>query len=512
MEPIYIALIILAIIHVGIFIYIKWCNKTIQEKGLVPYGPLIMIKTQWGIKLIDRLGKYKRFWRACGLLSRAVVIILMVWIVAILVIDLLAIPSLIGNSGIGIEYALAIPGLNPMLPLVYGWIGLIIAMVIHELAHGMQTRANDMDVKSTGILWGVVPLGAFVEPNDEQVEKASRRAKLDLYSAGITTNFIAALVLFILIFSMMTTGVTSEYGSNPAVYGVTADSPGYESGIPATAIIIEVDGVPVNTLDDFYGCLSGYGSYDITYVYKNETATKSVVMGVFINSVVSDSPASSAKLEKGMFIESIYNDRIGKVTFATANDFSKVMKSTNPGEVVNLDYVDRDGTHRTLENITLGSNNGVGYLGISTSNSGFTFTTPDIVRDTGINPIYGCTDLKDCAIGVLSYMGNAFSGFSPVPESTHWWYHCEWMSDDAFCILMSVIFWTMWLNLVLGVTNAIPAVPFDGGFVFIFGVDYILDKMGVKGERKDRYVGTIGNITSYLMISILMLVMIVIIF
>ena len=119
MDLAYIILIILVIIYIPLYFYVRKSEK-MHDMGIVPYGPAVMIKTKWGLGLMDRLSKHKKFWRAFGLISKIIALLLMISIVFVMVINMLLLPSAIGRGGIGIEYALAIPGLNPMLPLVYG--------------------------------------------------------------------------------------------------------------------------------------------------------------------------------------------------------------------------------------------------------------------------------------------------------------------------------------------------------------------------------------------------------
>ena len=56
----------------------------------------------------------------------------------------------------------AVPGLNPMIPLGWGLAAFIVALVMHEFAHGLQARAHGMRIRSFGLLLlGPLPLGAL---------------------------------------------------------------------------------------------------------------------------------------------------------------------------------------------------------------------------------------------------------------------------------------------------------------------------------------------------------------
>ena len=190
MELAYQILIVLAVIYVPIWVWV-WRNPERAERyHLCKYGPCIMIKTQLGMRTMDRLSRYTRFWRAFGFFSKVVSAVLFLMMMYMMVVALMAVPArMASESSIGIEYALAIPGLNPMLPLVYGVIALVVAMVVHELGHGIQARANGARVDSSGLLYGVVPLGAFVEPNEEDMSKKSRRARMARSQANSLVSY-----------------------------------------------------------------------------------------------------------------------------------------------------------------------------------------------------------------------------------------------------------------------------------------------------------------------------------
>lgn len=515
MDLIWIVLLILLAIYIPIYIYVRKSEKA-HEKGIVPYGPLVMFRTEWGLKMMDRIGKHKKFWNFFGLISVLVSFVLMAVIISIVVIDMALLPAAMTSSGLGIEYALAIPGLNPMLPLVYGIIGLVFAVVIHELAHGFQSRANDLRVDSSGILYGVIPIGAFVEPNEEDIEKASRKTKFHLFAAGITTNFIAAMVLFIVMFASLGGCVTCDYEDNPAVLAVTSDSEAYNINIPTTAIIVEIDGVETNTSDAFFNSINNnceFREYQLTYVYKDTETTVTMKLGTVASTIIEKSPASQI-LAKGDQILALSLDGENWTSTDLPQDFTAFMKTTEPGQTLYVKSGDPFSLDEpVIETVTLAkSDSGTGYLGVATTLSGMTFTTPGLMLNVGINPFYGDEDLGDYAMSCLTYISAPFQGYSPVPTDTHWWYECTFMSSDIFWIFIQIIYWMFWLNLVLAVSNALPAIPFDGGYIFSYGVDYTLEKAGMKNEEKrTKITERITSAMSYLMIFAMLLIIVVII-
>ncbi len=511
MDLAYIILIILVIIYIPLYFYVRKSEK-MHDMGIVPYGPAVMIKTKWGLGLMDRLSKHKKFWRAFGLISKIIALLLMISIVFVMVINMLLLPSAIGRGGIGIEYALAIPGLNPMLPLVYGVIGLLVAMVVHELAHGIQTRANDMEVKSSGLLYAVVPIGAFVEPDEESVEKADRRARMDLYAAGIAVNFIVAIVCFLLMTGVMFGGLTSEYGDNPAISSVEGDTFGFESGIPAGALITHINGVPISTVDDFRNAADVYGKYSVSYVYQDREGTVDVVLGVHISGVSSGTPAAGAGLSKGTYLTAMIDENDDRKDFGNLYDFTEFMRTTKQGDVFKLVIMTAEDVELTYEKVILGDNGGIGLLGVSVNTSGFMFTTPNENLEKALNPFYGATGITDGAMSALSYIGAPLSGYAPIPADTQWWYEVDMIPANVFWVLISLLFWIFWLNIVLGLSNALPAIPFDGGFLFMGGLDFILEKTGMPAEKRDRYTRSVTSMTTWAVLIGLMLVLMVIIF
>lgn len=479
-------LIILAVIYVPFYIWVRISPKA-EKYGLRKYGPCVMVRTQLGKKTMDKYAKYKRFWRAFGILSQIIALALMITIVYVMFSSMYHLATGMKTGGLGVEYALAIPGLNPLLPLWYGALGLLVSMVLHELAHGFQTRANGMRVDSTGLLHAVVPMGAFVEPNEEDVSKSSRQAKLDLYSAGISANFITALVTFTLFAGVMLGGISSPYGDDAATYAVSADSASYNVGIPAGAIIDKIDG------EKFVYNPSGYtptyswkpgDMVSVTYITASGShLSEKMRWGVYLEKVHDKTPAAGV-LYKGEYLcSATVSGSTDTKQLYTAGDFTRFLSEITPGETVVFKCVTKDGTieDRTIKTA---DKNSKAFVGVSSNTSGMMFTTPNATLEKGKNPFTGATSFTDYATAALKYVSGPFQGYSPLPESTHWWYEAP--LGALFWVLVSVLYWIFWLSVMLGISNAIPAIPFDGGYIFMGWLDALMQRTGMKDEEKRR--------------------------
>ena len=76
-----------------------------------------------------------------------------------------------------------IPGVAPIIPgidipLFAGIISLAVLLVVHEFSHGLLARAAKVRLKSIGLLiFSIIPVGAFVEPDERQISKVKKAAQ-----------------------------------------------------------------------------------------------------------------------------------------------------------------------------------------------------------------------------------------------------------------------------------------------------------------------------------------------
>ncbi|MFH1751668.1 MAG: site-2 protease family protein [archaeon] len=167
-----------------------------------------------------------------------------------------------------------IPGVKiPNVPLipVHVWISFVIILVVHEFSHGFLARKFFIKLKSVGvILFGIFPIGAFVEPDEKQLSKAKPLHQVRVLSAGSTANLFTAL--FVGIFLLLSTtliitpfvspylqGIESKAFNGVIIQEVVSDINlcGDSFGSPAFGvlkpgmIIKEVNGKPIKTVSDF---------------------------------------------------------------------------------------------------------------------------------------------------------------------------------------------------------------------------------------------------------------------
>lgn len=507
----YAVLIVLLIVYVPIWFW-AWRNPEAAARWhLQKYGPCLMIRTQLGMRTMDRFARYPRFWHAFGFASKVVSAILFLLMMYMLIVAVIALPArLASGSSIGIEYALAIPGFNPIMPLSYGIVALVIAMVVHELGHGIQARVNGMRVDSSGLLYGVVPLGAFVEPNEDDLNNAPRKAQMDVYAAGITVNtIVAVLSIFIMIGACGC--VTSDYGDNAGAYYIDGDSPAYVAGIPASALILSISEHDLDDFKDVHAYSRGTAAYldyhfdptktyDIRYMDGDgEKTAHDVRMGAYIKALTKDGPADSAGLELGTFIYSIDGKQIGG-----PGEFMDLMSETAPGDKLTIITADGSGALSDPVEVTLDKKGSIGFLGVTVTTGGMTFTTPDILLDRAVDPFYGAEGAYGHVQAFFSYLSGPFNGMDPITDEVKWWYDAP--LGDVFWMFITLMYWLFWLDILLAISNALPTYILDGGFIFAGGVNWLLEKLKVAEDRREKLTQSIAGNVSTVTLFLFMLV------
>ena len=182
-------------------------RKNIEFK----YG-IFMRKMQRGKKWIYDVGdKHKKFFSIFGLAAITVGIIASLVSFYFILQSSYTILTSPGQSR---------PGLQPIIPSVpstavctyalcvpfwYWIIGVMVVLLSHELSHAFVSRAENIRIKSFGLLSLLILPGAFVEPDEKQLKKSSSLTKLKIYAAGSFANIIIFAVATALSIAMFQT-------------------------------------------------------------------------------------------------------------------------------------------------------------------------------------------------------------------------------------------------------------------------------------------------------------------
>jgi membrane-associated protease RseP (regulator of RpoE activity) len=403
------------------------------DRAVSLFGPALMIKTQRGRTAIDRWARFRRFWTAASDVGVALAAIAMVAIVALLILDAIASFRLSPATAPPVQEALGLPGINPIIPIGYGIVALVVGIVLHELAHGVVARSQGIGVKSLGILVFVVPVGAFVEQDDKDMEAASRRRRDRVAAAGVLANFVIAFVFFLAL-----------------------------SALVSTSVAPNADGVGI-----------GY--------------------------VQAGSPAANASLVPGDIITSINGT-------ATTSDalFQAALSNTTPGEVVAVSYYSASSRHAVSTTVTLAPSPTVknrGFLGV-----GVTFLTPAALRQTLTWPL---GSPNGPLVGGVDWLVLPLAGLEPVGGTTTTFFHLtgplSGVDPTTFWIGANVLYWIAWMSLLLGLSNALPLYPLDGGLLFRDFAASIAARFrrGWTAARLDDFGGRAATVSSLLVLVLL---------
>jgi len=415
-------------------------GSVLELYGITLWGPFLMWRTEKGKMLIDKLATKRKFWNSYADISFYIVLFAMFSMTLLLIFEAVIVLNIGKENAPSPQLMLGIPGVNPIIPLWYGIIALVVAMVVHEFAHGILTRVGNLKVKSLGVLLCIVPVGAFVEPDQEKLMAAPRRKRDRIFSVGPATNLLVALV-FSLLFSWSFMGSIEPEHNGIFVMRVVDEGPADNASVEPGMVILEIDGVRTDTYQHFKESLEGKA-------YKNVTI----------------------KVYDGEKVRTL-----GPVKLDNRYNYTKEEED-----------------------------NGTGYMGIY-----FPYTTEEH-KELLQHPFLKGKSLTEKIGNFFYYISLPFKKLSPFPEefTQHYQVKGFWsfLPENLFWILANTSYWIFWLNLMVGLTNALPAVPLDGGYIFRDMNDKLLEKFKplLSKEERERIV---EKITIYFATFILFLIL-----
>ena len=279
-------LIFFAIVFIYFVLVVILKKRGILEKlNISLYGPALLLRTNKGKNLLKKIARKKRFWKAYGSFAVVFCFIAMVIMVTVLILQawlVLGFTPEQKEALPGPEIALVLPGINPILPLEYiGYIllALVVAIIVHEFSHGILTIAGDLKVKSLGILYLIMPVGAFCEPDEEQLKKAETVKRMRVYAAGPLANFVVVLIS-IVVLSFVFMPAVQPAADGVTIISVGEDSPAELAGFQPGMIIKSINNTNITTFDEYFDLMDttkANQSVEISY-YWHGYKTKNVTL------------------------------------------------------------------------------------------------------------------------------------------------------------------------------------------------------------------------------------------
>lgn len=409
--------------------FVAWLYLTHRlgpDRTFSLFGPALMVKTRRGRGLLDRVGRFQRFWSVVGSFGVGLAAAAMGVIVFVLALDAIVATQIPASAAPSPAEALGIPGINPIIPLGYGLVAIVIGIVFHELAHGVLARSQKIGVKSIGVLWLVVPIGAFVEQDDDEMTKAPRRQRRRVAAAGVLANFALALLFFVLLSALLATSIAPNADGVGIAY-VVPNSPAANASLTSGDVITAINGTPTPTnavLLNLLGALPPHTTVNVTVYRPSNDTTQTLPIILAARSSFSGDPTQSKE----------------------------------------------------------------GFLGVAPL-----FLTPTTLKGALVSPLQSPSGPL---IGVTDWIVLPLAGLEPMQGPTAGWYHLTGplagLGIGNFWILANVLYWLAWMNLLLGLSNALPLVPLDGGLLFRDFVGGVVSRLKPMwdAERLNRFTGS----------------------
>ncbi len=429
-------LLVSFIIFISVFLYLK-------RKNIGTEGGLILYRTQWGVKLINYIGKkYKKTLRGLSYVSIFIGYILMaaiLWLMA---------QSVYLYLTTSIARVIKAPPIMPLIPyfpklfgvqsffppfyFVYFIISILIVASVHEFSHGIFAKRYKIKIKSTGfafLKYFPAIFGAFVEQDEKQMTKKKNFEQMAILSAGVFANLIITILFFVILasyhsFAFSAAGITFDTYSYSAVNisdivsinGLSLITPNYENILDSIN-----DNGTLNKIITRDG-----GGYIATKKFlESQNDSKSVLI------LYDDAPAINSGM--GRIIT-----KIDGVPIRSLNDLAEELGGHSPGDKIKIKTI-KDEEEETKEVVLRANpeNKKLAWLGI-----GF------LERDSG------------------RIMGKVYSAFSFFKEE-HVYYKPKF-GNSVF--IYDLVWWIIIINLLVALFNMLPLGFLDGGRFFYLTV------------------------------------------
>ena len=322
----------------------------LDRRGLLPSyckvsGPLLTVHTKRGRVFLTKLSKPKRAWRALANIGVGIALVMMIGTFFLLIVQSISILNSPPTETVlqSPQNALVIPGVNEFLPLSVApeiIIGLLVGLVVHEGGHGLLCRVENININSMGVvLFALLPIGAFVEPDEESAGEANRGAQTRMFAAGVLNNLIITALVFALLFGPIGSAIAVAPGAG--VGDVFPGSSAAFADIEQGDRIVAIDGQTVESTEELESILAETEGETLS-IELADGRTVTVERAAYVAGISEQSPFAG-------------EDGISDFDTITAVDGEAVtteadIKAAAANEsVVELTYTDSDDEEGTIE-------------------------------------------------------------------------------------------------------------------------------------------------------------------
>lgn len=166
------------------------------------------------------------------------------------------------------ELTVLIPGvtLTSAPAITYFLLSIPIVLVIHEGAHGIVAALEKIKIKTGGFAIFIALFAGFVEPDEEEFDKAKKISKLRVIGAGATSNVMFAIVLGAImltnpVFGMVLESIPLfgepilntfyEVSQGVLILSIIENSGAEQAGLLANDVITTINDIPIHGPADF---------------------------------------------------------------------------------------------------------------------------------------------------------------------------------------------------------------------------------------------------------------------
>jgi membrane-associated protease RseP (regulator of RpoE activity) len=482
-------------------------------------GPLLMLRTRAGKRTLSRIAKQRWWGRAADVfialtvVAGLLMVVLVVWQNTLLFTHTEA----VREEPPQVEQALAIPGVNPVIPIGYGIFALLVALVIHEGGHGVMCRFSKLRVKSLGLLFFVVPIGAFVEPDEAELQGASLREKLRMFAAGPGPNMVLGAACVVL-FSQAMLPALAVSNEGIAMMSVSEGLPAEAAGVQEGEFVTHVAYRNATLTDEARDKLEerypgaawswnhteGPASEDPDASPTSRTLNLTYTTPTGQQGTVEVQPMDRHRWYAEHAPDDnreAYRDQplvlgFQETRVRTIEAFQTTLDASFPAADWSFNHtagpaaddpdasphpirveltLERDGTTRTVEleptdrylhleevapDANTDENKDQPFLGVGPA---------DADRLEGILGNLISPFENQGIQGAIFYLALPFINLQPFPGAFHEIFTATGIFagwGSAFWVTANSLYWLFWLNVVLGTFNALPMGPLDGGHMF----------------------------------------------